>query len=146
MGSNILAPGLHYIGAQAPIYWSPLSQKNKFLFYFLTRNTANKSFPVHLVDHHVTQKSWFYQNSLSSFLPRILNIKFRGSNILEPGSNILEPPHLPDCLFYAVFVRSVLTQFTRFCVEKNLVKKWVGGEKMTNIRYASKGSVETIIP
>ena len=43
-------------------------------------------------------KTWFYQNSPSSFLPRILKIKFRGSNILEHGSNILEPPHLPDCL------------------------------------------------
>ena len=42
-------------------------------------------------------KTWFYQSSPSSIRPRILKIKFRGSNILEPGSNILEPPHLPDC-------------------------------------------------
>ena len=30
---------------------------------------------------------------------------------------------------------SILARFTRFCVETNLIKKWVGGEKMTNIRY-----------
>ena len=96
----------------APIYWSPGSiilelrlqyngapavQKTCFWFYFWTWNTANKRFPVHYLDHHVIHKTWFYQNSPSSFLPRILKIKFRGSNILEPGSNILEPPHLPDC-------------------------------------------------
>ena len=82
----------------APIYWSPSVQKTSFLFYFWTWNTANKRFPVHYLDHHVIHKTWFYQNSPSSFLPRILKIKFRGSNVLEPGSNILEPPHLPDCL------------------------------------------------
>ena len=43
-------------------------------------------------------KTWFYQSSPSSIRPRILKIKFRGSNILEPGSNILEPPNVPDCL------------------------------------------------
>ena len=89
-GSIILEPRLQYIGA-------PSVQKH-FLFYFWTWNTANKRFPVHYLDHHVIHKTWFYQNSPSSFLPRILKIKFRGSNILEPGSNILEPPHLPDCL------------------------------------------------
>ena len=91
-GSIILEPRLQYIGA-------PLVQKTCFLFYFWTWNTTNKRFPVHYLDHHVTHKTWFYQNSPSSFLPRILKIKFRGSNTLEPGSNILEPPHLPDCLF-----------------------------------------------
>ena len=90
-GSIILEPRLQYIGA-------PSVQKTCFLFYFWTWNTANKRFPVHYLDHHVIHKTWFYQNSPSSFLPRILKIKFRGSNILEPGSNILEPPHVPDWL------------------------------------------------
>ena len=90
-GSIILEPRLQYIGA-------PSVQKTCFLFYFWTWNTANKRFPVYYLDHHVINKTWFYQNSPSSFLPRILKIKFRGSNILEPGSNILEPPHVPDCL------------------------------------------------
>ena len=49
--------------------------------------------------------------------------------------------------FYAVLLQnrdlrrfvaiSVLSQFTRFCVEKNLAKNGPGGEKGTNIRYAS---------
>ena len=38
---------------------------------------------------------------------------------------------------YAVFAKSVFARFTRFCVEKNWAKNWVGGEKMTNIRYVS---------
>ena len=38
---------------------------------------------------------------------------------------------------YAVFAKSVLARFTRFCVEKNWAKNWIGGEKMTNMRYAS---------
>ena len=33
-------------------------------------------FLVHLVDPRVTHETWFYQNFLSSFLPRILKIKF----------------------------------------------------------------------
>ena len=37
---------------------------------------------------------------------------------------------------YAVFAKSVLARFTRFCVEKNWAKNWIGGEKMTNMRYA----------
>ena len=53
-------------------------------------------FLVHLVDPHVTHKTWFYHNFFSSFLSRILKIKFWGSNILEPGSNILEPLNVPD--------------------------------------------------
>ena len=36
---------------------------------------------------------------------------------------------------YAVFAKSVLARFTRFCVEKNWAKNWIGGEKMTNMRY-----------
>ena len=36
---------------------------------------------------------------------------------------------------YAVFAKSVLARFTRFCVEKNRAKNWIGGEKMTNMRY-----------
>ena len=83
LGSIILEPRLQSIGA-------PSVQKTRFLFYFLKWNTANKRFPVHYLDHHVIHKTWFYQNSPSSFLPRILKIKFRGSNILEP-------PHVPDC-------------------------------------------------
>ena len=47
-------------------------------------------FLVHLVDPHVTHKTWFYHNFFSSFLSRILKIKFWGSNILEP-------PNVPDC-------------------------------------------------
>ena len=94
-GSIILEPRLQYIGA-------PLVQKTCFLFYFWTWNTANKRFPVHYLDHDVIHKTWFYQNSPSSFLPRILKMKFRGSNILEPGSNILEPPHVPDWQRYII--------------------------------------------
>ena len=33
---------------------------------------------------------------------------------------------------YAVFAKSVLLQFTHFCVEKNCIS----GEKMTNMRYS----------
>ena len=36
-------------------------------------------------------------------------------------------------------MRSVLARYTRFCVEKIFVKNWVGGEKMTNIRYVYAG-------
>ena len=36
---------------------------------------------------------------------------------------------------YAVFAKSVLARFTCFCVENNSAKNWLGGEKMTNIRY-----------
>ena len=36
-------------------------------------------------------QTWFYHNLFSSFLSRILKIKFLGSNVLEPGSNIFEP-------------------------------------------------------
>ena len=36
---------------------------------------------------------------------------------------------------YTVFAKSVLARFTRFCVEKNWAKNWIGGEKMTNMRY-----------
>ena len=35
---------------------------------------------------------------------------------------------------YAVLAKSVLA---RFCVEKNWAKNWIGGEKMTNMRYRS---------
>ena len=97
MGSNILGPGLHYIGAQAPIHWSPFISKTCFLFYFRTCITLNQRFPVHLIDPHVTHKTWFYHNFFFSFLSRILKIKFWGSNILEPGSNILKPPNVTDC-------------------------------------------------
>ena len=40
LGSIILEPRLHYIGA-------PSVQQTCFLFYFWTWNTANKRFPVH---------------------------------------------------------------------------------------------------
>ena len=30
-----------------------------------------------------------------------------------------------------------MARFTRFCVEKIFVKNWVGGEKMTNMRYGA---------
>ena len=36
--------------------------------------------------------------------------------------------------------KSVLLRFTHFCVEKNLTKDCICGEKMTNIRYASPPS------
>ena len=88
-----MSPRLHYIGAWAPIHWSPFISKTCFLFYFRTCITLNQRFPVHLIDPHVTHKTWFYHNFFFSFLPRILKIKFWGSNILEPGSNILEPPN-----------------------------------------------------
>ena len=39
---------------------------------------------------------------------------------------------------YAVFRKISLLQFTRYCVEKILAKNSDRGEKMTNIRYASK--------
>ena len=38
---------------------------------------------------------------------------------------------------YAVFAKSVLARFMRFCVEKNWAKNWIGGEKMTNMRYGN---------
>ena len=79
MGSNILAPGLHYIGAP--------SIKKTCFFSFLTRIKMNL---VQLVEPYVTHKTWFPS--------RISKINFWVSNILEPGSNILEPPYLPDCL------------------------------------------------
>ena len=44
---------------------------------------------------------------IRTFLPRILKIKLRGSNIMEPGSIILEPPHVPDWVspFWGLFWR-----------------------------------------
>ena len=59
-------------------------------------------------------------------------------------------PHLAcgNCKMYAVLLsnwfyynlrtfvaKSVLMHFTHFCVEKNLTKNCLRGEKMTNIRY-----------
>ena len=49
-----------------------------------------------------------------------------------------------------VVAKSVLPQFTGFCVEKNWAKKFVCGEKMTNIRSAEEhqqrlGSVDAFI-
>ena len=38
-------------------------------------------------------------------------------------------------LFTLFFAKSVLSRFTRFCVEKSLSKNCIGGEKMTNMRY-----------
>ena len=89
LGSILLEHRLQYIGA-------PSYQKHVFLFYFRTCITLNQRFPVHLIDPHVTHKTWFYHNFFFSFLSRILKIKFWGSNILEPGSNILEPPNVTD--------------------------------------------------
>ena len=41
------------------------------------------------------------------------------------------------CLNLRCFVaKSVLSQFTHFCVEKNLFRNFACGEKRTNIRYA----------
>ena len=80
------------------LYWGPFISKTCCLFYFRTFITVNQRFPVHLIDPHVTQKTWFYYKFFSSFLSRILKIKFCGSNVLEPGSNILEPPNVPDWL------------------------------------------------
>ena len=106
--------GLQYIGAQAPLYWSPFSSKTCFLFYFRTCITLNQRFPVHLIDPHVTHKTWFYHNFFSSFLARILKIKFWGSNILElsnvPGC--LHPPKtaagsLVKCNFHLCFLLSL---------------------------------------
>ena len=77
--------------------WSPFMSKPCILFYFRTCITLNQRFPVHLIDPHVTHKTQFYHNFFSSFLSRILKIKFWGSNILESDSNILEPPNVPDC-------------------------------------------------
>ena len=37
--------------------------------------------------------------------------------------------------FTLFFAKSVLSRFTRFCVEKSLSKNCIGGEKMTNMRY-----------
>ena len=39
---------------------------------------------------------------------------------------------------YAIFRISVLSRFTRFCVEKNWAENCMGGEKMTNMRYDPK--------
>ena len=65
-------------------------------FHFWTWITVSQRFPVHLIEPHVTHKTWFYHNFFSSFPSKMLKIKFWGSNILEPGSNILEPPNVPD--------------------------------------------------
>ena len=37
-----------------------------------------------------------------------------------------------------------MAQFTRFCVEKNFVKNWIGGEIMTNMRYAVEVNRESV--
>ena len=47
--------------ARAPIYWSSLLHKTCFWFYFRTFIAANQRFLVHLLDPHVTHKTWFYQ-------------------------------------------------------------------------------------
>ena len=64
--------GLQYIRAWAPIYRSPFFQKTCFWYYFRTWITVNQRFLVHLLDPHVTHKTWFYQNFPSSFLSRML--------------------------------------------------------------------------
>jgi len=127
LGSIILEPRLHYIGA-------PSVQQTCFLFYFWTWNTANKRFPVHYLDHHVIHKTWFYQNSPSSFLPRILKIKFRGSNILEPGSNILEPPQVPDCL--CVFAYLCICLFVYLCSQPGVWERKVRRERKPNLVHS----------
>ena len=42
------------------------------------------------------------------------------------------------CDLRCFVAKSVLSRFTRFCVEKNLAKNCACGEKRTNIIYASK--------
>ena len=41
-----------------------------------------------------------------------------------------------------LFTKSVLSRFTRFCVEKNLAQNCICGEKMTNMRYVREKRFE----
>ena len=101
MGSNILGPGLHYIGA-------PSCQKKCFLFYFWSWITVNWRFLVHLVDPYVSHVTWptkpgfFFSSFLFFFffIPskilknKLLRLQYIGAwlqYILAPKSSWLDP-------------------------------------------------------
>ena len=105
LGSIILEPRPQYNGA-------PHINKTCFWFNFQIWNLVNKRFPVHLLDHHVAHKTWFYQNFPSSILSRILTIIFRGS-------------HVPDWQFLFSLIKSrgqchlILDNMHKICGENS---------------------------
>ena len=48
------------------------------------------------------------------------------------------------CDLRCFVAKSVLSRFTRFCVEKNLAKNCACGEKRTNIKYAYQAPTQII--
>ena len=67
------------------------------------------------------------------------------SDIRFFANNVVLSQNLFCRNLHCFVAKSVLLQFTRFCVEKNLTKNCACGEKKTNIKYGANRLLNTKI-